>query len=457
MENSYKREMERLGPRQEELERLYTMIEEGTIMNRKKKIGFRAAVALACAALMTIAAAAAAPTVWDILTGHLGVFAPYAQTIEGTVCRDQGLEVKVLSALSDDLWARVYFSVRDVEEDRLDECLSLTGQIQTEARKDSQSPLETFGNRYFKLLSYDPETKTALMSASIYYYDIVQPARDVQLTIEGMSTRKGYAGWDAPCADVTGQLLDSQVVEGEVILEAKEVSKASDYPLMKQVQVLAPEQNPVPLAGTEDMWISSMGFASDGCFHVRLGFAEGVEVRNDDGFFGDLFLPEGNDDLMDLCQETLVEGGMDILFPQVHPENLELIRTCMFRCYGYYARSGAEIEGDWSASFRMDYHPSVTLDWTGDVLASHVSKVTLSPLSVTMYSNARGGMSGPLYATKEDGSVVTVEPGAGRHGNLEASGKGEGWSAFNTWTFQEPVDPEEIVSLQLGDTVIPVR
>ena len=43
----YNRELERLGPSREELERLYTMIEEGTLVKRNKHLGMRAAAVLA--------------------------------------------------------------------------------------------------------------------------------------------------------------------------------------------------------------------------------------------------------------------------------------------------------------------------------------------------------------------------------------------------------------------------
>ena len=130
MQDQYRREMERLLPRREALERLYEMTEGGTEMKQVRRWSFRAAVVvLACAALTVTAAAAAAPAVWEALTGHLGRFVPYAQTIQGASCTDQGIEVQVISALADDLESRVYLSVRDVEGDRLNGHLTLEGRL----------------------------------------------------------------------------------------------------------------------------------------------------------------------------------------------------------------------------------------------------------------------------------------------------------------------------------------
>ena len=113
MKDRYSCEMDRLEPRREKLDELYKMIEGGTEMKQAKRLSRRtAAVILACAVLTITAAAAAVPAVWETLQRQLGAFAPYAQTIDGAVCQDQGMEVQVLSALSDGLEARVYFSVR---------------------------------------------------------------------------------------------------------------------------------------------------------------------------------------------------------------------------------------------------------------------------------------------------------------------------------------------------------
>ena len=114
----YRFEMDRLEPRQEKLDELYDMIEGGTEVKQAKWIGRKAAALILAAAVLTITAAAAAmPAVWEAMTKQLGAFAPYAQTIRGAVCRDQGIKVQVLSALADDLEARFYISVQDVEQE----------------------------------------------------------------------------------------------------------------------------------------------------------------------------------------------------------------------------------------------------------------------------------------------------------------------------------------------------
>ena len=139
--------------------------------------------------------------VWEALTSHLGRFAPYAQTIQATACTDQGIEVQVLSALSDDLETRVYLSVRDTTEDRLDGCLRLEGRLSLGERGlpspdgTPQDQAASAATSHFTLLSYDPETKTALLSASIHhgvwYGASGQIGQSARLTLTGLTTQ----GW----------------------------------------------------------------------------------------------------------------------------------------------------------------------------------------------------------------------------------------------------------------------
>ena len=148
---------------------------------------------------------------------------------------------------------------------------------------------------------------------------------------------------------------------------------------------------------------------------------------------------------------------MDILYPLLHPEDLELVRGCEARFYGPYTRPGAVIEGVWAVNFSLEYHPSVTLDWSGELAGRQVRQVTLSPLSVTMHSDDPGGFhADTLYAVRRDSSTVAAEPDTGRYLNVSETGEPV-WETFNTWKFEEPVDPEEVTALSLQGETIPVN
>ena len=468
----YRFEMDRLEPRQEKLDELYDMIEGGTEVKQAKWIGRKAAALILAAAVLTITAAAAAvPAVWEAMTKQLGTFAPYAQTIQGAVCRDKGIKVQVLSALADDLEARFYISVQDVEQDRLNEYLTLRGRAENGTKKNPEpestgmiSDTEFTGVGRFRLISYDPETKTALLSAEVNYGKYHRPTRAARISLRGMTTREGYMEAGASCAAVTGEVLKSLPMTDadKTIFGPSEIKQfnLTEAILPANRVVLAPEQNPMPLEGTEDMWISSMGFAEDGRFHIRLGFADevlpkGVEEASS-WFYCQLDSDGEDEDWKYVCYETLVPGGMDILFPLIYTDDLEAVKGSKAQIYGEYMRPGVDIEGSWNIDFQMEYHSSQVLDWTGELAGRQISRVTLSPLSVTMNSNDPGGFHrATLYAVMKDGSTIVAEHDGGSY-SFNGSGGERISSAFNTWKFAEPVDLEEVVSLSLMDETIPV-
>lgn len=473
MKDRYKLEMDRLGPRQEKLDVLYEMIEGGTEMKQAKRLSRKTAAAiLVCAVLTITAAAAAVPAVWETLQSQLGAFAPYAQTIDGAVCRDQGIEVQVLSALSDDLEARFYLSVRDVEGDRLNENLILRGQLEAEATPKEEWEegqwirAATAPNHSFKLLSYDPETKTALFSTSIWYVKEDEPGRNARLSLTEITTKSAKMTGTASCASITDQVLESLPVgeRDQFIFKASDTDGLpyTDAVLPGKQVVLAPGQTPMPIEGNDDIRISSMGFASDGCFHVRLEFAEGVSVLDEEGsswFLCTLSQTEKTAFEENAMWERLVPGGMDILFPLYKAEDLEQLQNGLVEFYGNYTRPGTAIAGDWNIDFQIEHHLSVTLDWTGELAGQQVEQVTLSPLSVTMRSIGPGGFNSvPLYAVKKDGSTVAAEPGRGSYSSraIDADAGEPVWDAYNTWRFEEPVDLEELVCLTLKGERIPV-
>ena len=114
-----------------------------------------AAVALVCTVLC-VTAVAAGPSLWQYMQARQGPFAGLAQTVEGAVCTSGGIEIQVLSALADDVRGEVYFTVRDVEGDRLDSQLTL--------HCGADSDLAG------RLVEYDSESRTALFAAGLSYY-----------------------------------------------------------------------------------------------------------------------------------------------------------------------------------------------------------------------------------------------------------------------------------------------
>lgn len=455
----YKREMDALEPSRAALDRLEALTEGETQVKQVRRFGRRAVVALALCAALAVSALAAGSSIWQSISARQGPFSQIAQTIHGAVCTDQGIEIQVLSALADDVRGQVYFTVRDVTGDRLDRQLTL------KPTADS----DIVGN----LVEYDPESRTALFVAHLNYYD-PQVQGDVglitsekpsggtmRLALGGMTTRTGQLEASASCAGVTDQLLDSLPLSDKdrVVLHIEESGYTSAI-LPDQQVVLAPGQTPMAMEGTEDVTISSMGFASDGRFHVRVAYASGI--THDDvsaGYFLSRIYPkddsQGDQEKYWLPMViTQVDGGLDVMFPLIRSGEVNQLKDIFF--YGKYTRPGVDLSGNWDISFEMTYHPSTTLAWTGELAGRQVDRVTVSPMTVTMDSNDTGGFSSdPLYAVLKDGTTVAAQPSVGQYVNVGQDV--EVMRAYNTWAFASPVDVSQIDHLTLLEQSIPVN
>lgn len=460
--DEYRREMDQVIWTEEQKQRLRQVMARPN--SRPRRLTRRMAAAAAVAAALIVSAVAAGTSVWQRIQERQGPFAGIAQTIEGAVCTDQGIEVQVLSAVADDVRAEIYFTVRDTTGDRLDDQIVL-------------SPAED-SDMSGRLVEYDADSHTALFMASMSNYtpqaqsgggvfsvDGKKAAwigEHIRLSLDGLTTRQGDLEAQVSCADMSDQLLQSLPLgDGDKVVMGVEESGYPRTILPDTQVVLAPNQTPMPLDGTQDITVSSMGFASDGRFHIRVAYAQGIDHEDvDRGYFLARVYPRdedsaGEDKYWMATVITQVEGGMDVMFPLIKAGEAHELDQVYFT--GRYQRPGVDIAGSWSIDFSVDYHPSVVLAWTGEVAGRHVNQVTVSPLTVTMDSNDQGGFSTvPLYAVLRDGTEVSAKRSVGEYNNISGNQGIAVWDAYNTWEFERPVEVADIAYLTLLGENIPV-
>lgn len=301
-----------------------------------------------------------------------------------------------------------------------------------------------------------------ILRLSYTYLHSVQDAEDICQTVF-LKLLTNEAAFDSP-AHEKAWIIRTAVnacKADEVIFRPGDVEGApyGNEVLPEEVVVLAPGQNRVPVQGSDDIWVSAMGIAGDGCFHVRLAFAEGVEAERD---WNVAAFPRNEEDYGAAHFTAMirrVENGLDILFPLLHAGEAERLDHIWFA--GSYTRPGTEIAGGWSMDFPFVYHASKTLDWIGEIDGHQVTQATVSPLNVTM--RIRGdsdiGEWRDMTARLRDGTVVETSPGTSSHMNRAAweNDSEEQWEIYSTWAFSEPVDVEDIVSLTVMGVTIPVE
>ena len=460
--DEYRKEMDQVIWNEAQRERLRQVMAQPN--GRPRRLTRRTVAAVAVAVALVVSAVAAGTSAWQTIRAKQGPFSEIAQTIQGAVCTDQGIEIQVLSALADDVRAEIYFTVRDTTENRLDDQLTL------HRAEDS----DMSGH----LVAYDPASHTALFMASLSNYSPQTQTgggvfsvdgkkgawigEHTRLSLDGLTTRQGNMEAEASCAGVSDELLQSLPLgaQDKVVMGVEESGYTRTILPDTQV-VLAPNQTPMALEGTEDMTVSSMGFASDGRFHIRVAYAQGIGHEDvNRGYFLAQVYPRDEDKMGEEkywmpMVITQVEGGMDVMFPLIKAGEAHELEQVYF--YGRYQRPGVDIAGSWAVDFSVDYHPSTVLTWTGEIAGRQVDHVTVSPLTVTMDSNDKGGFSTvPLYAVLRDGTKVTAERGVGEYANVSQNPATEVWDAYNTWQFERPVEVEDIDYLILLDEQIPM-
>lgn len=162
----YRREMDRIGADEEQADRILAALRT---RNRRLPLrrGCKVLLAAAICAAMTLTALAVSPDLRAQLAQVLGGYAPYAQSVEGAVCTENGVEIRVISAMADSSMVKIYAEARDISgQNRLSVDMKVSSVIN---RAKPQSPAETrsfvIGGR---CVGYDPSTGTALLECGAW-------------------------------------------------------------------------------------------------------------------------------------------------------------------------------------------------------------------------------------------------------------------------------------------------
>lgn len=429
-------------------------------MTKIKRLRFPLVLAAALA-LLTVTALAFVSSLRELIAASLGPRAPYATEVLGS-CEDMGVTIEARSALTDGRVVRLYFTVQDpsgvffledTDNDLFVEPITETGEGSN-------------GGTGLERLSYDPETQTGLYVYSRGLYpDVVGPITEARLTMTEYLPGSRWAGLslDGPNfasdnrGNVPAEPLESATENGAV--------------------VLLPDQNPQSLGeDCPEVSISSMGFASDGYYHIRLHQEPGITqayswVFNTEPFqilylWGDPANPE------DDCQQyderdgltvTPVSDGWDYRLSYVTPETLEGLRLLYIQ--SHYSVSGGYITGNWEMTVPVEQVEARTTQPAETLILSRtkdspppsgrndeaqVAAVSVSPLSVAVdfvtpegheYPASINGEETACAVTLKDGTVL--EPAY----YSETWGGRKGWVM---WEFDRPVDPEQVVSVTLN-------
>lgn len=464
--DNYRKEMEAVGPSAGQMERLLTAIREEAPAKRRTPLRHALAVAAVCAAL-TLTALAASPGLRDALAAALGVFEPYSQTIEGLSVVDQGIEVRVVSALSDGNTAKVYYEIQDLTGDRLDEFTTndVMALLPLNWGKEGGPQWVAAGSvRYGGLVQYDPATKTALMVNGVKGDG--PPAETLVLDLDMQKILPGYHDETFP---VDPAWIGLEPLKSLTLENGK--------------SVLAPEQNPREL-DSDLLSLSSFGYGEDGLLHFLVRAKDGVDSSGwewDDchvGYSGgssrsdtapyyrrtERYVQTTNykglteeerafvdpDTIFEVDGVTYYDCRTGITPADVAEGDVEWFETVTALLYTRPA-----IRGEWKLAVPTELVEQTSIDMAPsqtELAGVEAKSLHLSVLGCTLESDPHGNagtLNYPLTVYLTDGSILSP----GRADSLFHAG---GY-AVNHWTFSEPVEPEKVTAVAIGMWYVPIK
>ncbi|WP_130870705.1 RNA polymerase sigma factor [Intestinimonas massiliensis (ex Afouda et al. 2020)] len=432
----------------------------------------RGLTVLAAAAVLTVTALAAGPTIWQAIRNDLGNRAPYAAEVE-SVCEDQGIRLEGVTALADNRVLRVYFTARDLEGGRLSEDTYLDYSLE-----NGQNTTWVWGSTAVEQLSYDPETQTALFVVTVTGTESLP--RDCTLRLEvgrvlnggrcassmltsGKASTRSFAADGTPVQEEPGyQWHGRNGASGSSGLSWPTGEILPSIRTDDGTTVLLPQPEREAAMDARDPFpIVAAGIAADGRLHVR--------VRNQAGtVWSDLSIqarfPRGEDPTPGE-QFTAVAVGEDIdfCFQLCGPE--ELARLEDIRVFGSYSALSAPVDGSWSLEFPIHsvaartIPVSLTLPAAPEGMTVEGEALELSPLSLTLLCDEESiyydtpQVSGNVKGIRFErfAPTVTLQDGTQLTAGLTSY---DTWWA--TWTFDQPIDPDQVVSITINGQTIPL-
>ena len=456
-----KRIFDQVGPAPEREDAMLSAIlsgEGGAQKGRKLSRLATASLAAALCVVLTLTALAVSPTLREALQNALGLFQPYSQEVEGLSVVDQGIEIRVVSALTDGNVAQVYYEIQDLTGDRLDEFTQDDLGIPIPVNyggEDGPHWAAAGTTGIGGLVDYDPETRTILMCGAIGGDG--PPAERLILGLDISEIQPGYI-YEEPTID------PAWMAEGTLKSETLENGKS----------VLVPNQNPRSL-DSDFFSLSSYGYGEDGVLHLL------VKVEADDSewnwgahdvrYSGGYSRSETPQDYSRTYRYLQASNDIDWPDPLTRFQR-DGITYCDMRTgitpadvaegdvewvdhFNAFLRTRPAIQGEWHLEVTTQPVETTAVDMTGSqTVLSGVAAQTLhlSVLGCTIESDPNGNagtLGYPLTVYLTDGRTL---PRNSSDGLFHVGGY-----AVNHWSFPEPVEPSQIAAIAIGQWYVPIE
>lgn len=425
-----------LGEKKEEI------LEKAFSSPKKRKGQMVRRLAVACVAVCALTATvfALSPGLRQILNQHLGSWQEESQQFSGLETTDNGIAVRAVSALSDDGFTQIYLEIQDKTGDRLGENTSL-GSYGSDW--NLELPNQKMGVMGEQCLGYDPESRTALVKVN-WSGETTGEEQVAKLSLQEISAQEKFNA-SLPQAEIASQIQKTILTENK--------QKAGE-----KNTVLPPEEEAAPLEEGKGFSLSALGFGDDEAFHVQVKCPEGIcleqlrvvtTLRSKSGQEA-----QYNQSLIQTLFDWEGELYYDIAFGGVGPEILnDLVLEDL---YFYYPKT-QPVEGNWELEIDLETPDQLVYTPGTQVEGCPVNRIVLTPMtfSVEIGSDHAGFGQSTVTFVMEDGSKLILDKEdcvtSFWNGLEKQNGTGH---FFGRWLFPKAIQPEDVQSIALGDTVI---
>lgn len=397
--------------------------------------------AVAAAALLVTSAVAASPTLQDVLESFMGEFLPYGQPLEeGVSVTDQGVTVRLVSAMADQGMARVIVEVSGDLGGTLP--LGKNGVLASIFwAQEEGSAGGSVGKT--ECIAVDPEQGTCLVESRLWS-DGIHGGRNMEFQIWKLfpNQKEASGSYFEEGIDLSGAAEASCLeLEGETVLKPGQGSRA--------------------LPGMEDITISAVGYDSEGALHVQYQMPEGtipeecrvVSTLYQRGGDGSVLRAHGMEQGEQQTFWAFALDGtvyVDQKFTMATEDRDGWSLASVILTYS----DAPHLEGDWTLEFEVPALPERTIQLGGETAWSETTRVeglTLTPWSVRLTGFAQQTLNEdvPCFAILQDGSRVEAHGVTFYH--IDFTGR---WEEERTsvgfWEFDAPVETSEITAVEIG-------
>ena len=240
MEQKYRREMDRVELSPDQRARIVqAMVEEPPRKQRRRPpVRLLIAAALVCGVLTT-SALALSPTLRDYLAQALGSFTSYSQKPEGAAAADQNIEIRVVSAVTDQYRMKIYVEAQDLTGEYFtDDRIRIWWEVPREWGSTSVSSAPY-------CIAYDSETHTALFELDMSGYQRAEVSEELELTVgwflAGIYTE--HTDEELPAELLSDQYLETMTLDnGDMVLVPR--GAGGDGPVPPVLPGLRPGRDP---------------------------------------------------------------------------------------------------------------------------------------------------------------------------------------------------------------------